>query len=137
MIKISHLLHACDHLRLPVYQLICLPVHLLLPPVHLYFLDYNVRVDGILRPVWISLYIEFFFFGLGFNSLAESLKILIVRTHWCLGRRRILLGRKFGTYKGSSCSVRGRWTLTSCGLGARLNDTRSCARLLFLSGLSF
>jgi hypothetical protein len=36
------MLHASDHLCLPIYQLICLPINFLLLAVHFYFLDYNV-----------------------------------------------------------------------------------------------
>lgn len=78
------MLHARDHLCLPIYQLICFSIYLLLPAVHLYFLNNNIGVDSVLRPVWILFYIEFLFFRFGFYRLTEGLEILIIRPYWCL-----------------------------------------------------
>lgn len=36
------MLHASDHLSLPIYQLICLSIYFLFLAIHLYFLYYNI-----------------------------------------------------------------------------------------------
>lgn len=128
------MLHASDHLCLPIYQLICLPINLLLLAVHLYFLYYNVWVDSILGPVRVLFYIEFLFFWLGLYRLSKCLKILIIRSYWCLWR--ILLGSEFGTYIGSSTPINW-WTLATCRFCPCFNHTSSCVCLLFLSGRPF
>lgn len=94
---ISHMLHASYHLGLPIYQLICLPINLLLLPVHLYFLYYNVGVNGVLWPVRIFLNVKICFFRLWcLKCLAESLIIFITWPHWGLWWL-IILGREIGT----------------------------------------
>jgi hypothetical protein len=79
------MLHARDHLCLPIYQLIRLPIHLLFLSIHFYFLNDYVGVDGILRPIWVLFDIKFLLLcRLSFYCLSERLKILVVRSYWSL-----------------------------------------------------
>ncbi len=128
------MLHASDHLSLPIYQLICLSIYFLFLAIHLYFLYYNIWIDSILRPVRIMFNIEFFLFGFGLYSLAKGLKILIIRAHGCLWR--ILFSSKCGANIGSGTSIT-RWTLAACRFCPWFNHTRSCGCLLFWCCRSF
>ena len=131
------MLHASDHLSLPIYQLICLSIYFLLLSIHLYFLHYNIWVDSVLRPVRIVLYIEFLFFRLGFYCLTKGLKILIIWSHGCLWRRlRILLGCKFGADIGSSTSI-SCWTFPASWFCPCFNNSSCCVCLLFWCCRSF
>jgi hypothetical protein len=77
------MLHARDHLCLPIYQLIRLPIHLLFLSIHFYFLNNYVGVDGILRPIWVLFDIKFLLLCRlsSFYCLSECLKILVTGSH--------------------------------------------------------
>jgi len=82
----SHLLHPRDDLRLAIYQLVCLPIHFLFLPIHLYLFNDDIRVHCVLWPVRVLLYIELLFFYtlLLRNSLAKCLVVLFARSHGSL-----------------------------------------------------